>query len=72
MNYKEKLIQELENMQQPKNPIVYDKSFVVYSFDKNLTIEDINKVLKDMKVSTRELEDDEVIYQWIGMEHDIK
>jgi hypothetical protein len=63
MNYKEKLIQELENMQEPKNPIIYEKSFVVYSFDKDLTIEDINKVLKDMNVSARELTDDEVIYQ---------
>ena len=31
-------------------------------FNKDLTIEDINKVLKDMKVSTRELTEDEVIY----------
>ena len=45
-----------------KEPIVYEKSFVVYSFDKDLTIENINKALKDMKVSTRELTDDEVIY----------
>ena len=41
---------------------VYEKSFVVYSFDKDLKIEDINKVLKDMNVSTRELTEDEVIY----------
>tara|TARA_R100000008_G_scaffold86188_1_gene78303 strand:- start:2372 stop:2560 length:189 start_codon:yes stop_codon:yes gene_type:complete len=45
-----------------KIPKVYKKSFVVYSFDKDLTIEDINKVLKDMNVSTRELTDGEVIY----------
>jgi len=53
MNYKEKF----------KDPIVYEKSFVVYSFDEDLTIEDINKVLKDMNVSARELTDEEVIYQ---------
>ena len=45
------------------DPMVYEKSFVVYSFDEELTIEDINKVLKDMNVSARELNDDEVIYQ---------
>jgi hypothetical protein len=44
-------------------PKVYEKSFVVYSYDEELTIEDINKVLKDMNVSARELNDDEVIYQ---------
>jgi len=45
-----------------KEPIVYEKSFVVYSFNKDLTIEDINEALKDMHVSARELKDDEVIY----------
>jgi|TARA_Y100001938_G_C7968784_1_gene368257 hypothetical protein len=44
------------------DPMVYEKSFVVYSFDEDLTIEDINKVLKDMNVSARELTDEEVIY----------
>ena len=44
------------------DPMVYEKSFVVYSFDEELTIEDIKKVLKDMNVSARELTDDEVIY----------
>jgi|TARA_R100001530_G_scaffold135773_1_gene113874 hypothetical protein len=53
MNYKDKF----------KTPQVYEKSFVVYSYDEDLTIEDINKVLKDMNVSARELTDDEVIYQ---------
>ena len=52
MNYKDKF----------KDPVVYEKSFVVYSFDEELTIEDIKKVLKDMNVSARELTDDEVIY----------
>ena len=45
-----------------KEPIVYEKSFVVYSFNIDLTIEDINEALKDMDVSARELKDDEVIY----------
>lgn len=45
------------------DPMVYEKSFVVYSFDEDLTIEDINKVLKDMNVSARELTDEEVIYK---------
>jgi len=53
MNYKDKY----------KDPINYDKSFVVYSFNKDLTIEDINEALKDMHVSARELTDEEVIYQ---------
>ena len=53
MNYKDKF----------KEPIIYDKSFVVYSYDKNLTAEDINKILKEHNVTTRELTDDEVIYQ---------
>jgi|TARA_R100001530_G_scaffold35674_2_gene27834 hypothetical protein len=45
-----------------KTPEVYEKAIVVYVYDKDLTLEDINKVVKDMKVSTRELTDDEVIY----------
>tara|TARA_R100001463_G_scaffold119270_2_gene175109 strand:+ start:271 stop:435 length:165 start_codon:yes stop_codon:yes gene_type:complete len=52
MNYKDKF----------KTPEVYEKAIVVYIYDKDLTLEDINKVVKDMKVSTRELTDDEVIY----------
>ena len=48
---------------QKPNPIVYEKSFVVYSYDEDLTIEDINKILKEYNVTSRELKDDEVIYQ---------
>lgn len=48
---------------QNPDPKVYEKSFVVYSYDEELTIEDINKVLKDMNVSARELTDYEVIYR---------
>jgi hypothetical protein len=59
MNYKDKHGVKWNT----KDPIVYEKSFVVYSYDEDLTIEDINKVLKDMNVSARELTDDEVIYQ---------
>jgi len=44
-------------------PKVYEKSFVVYSYDKDLKVEDINKILKEHNVTTRELKDDEVIYQ---------
>jgi len=53
MNYKDKF----------KEPIIYDKSFVVYSYDKDLKAEDINKILKEHNVTTRELTDDEVIYK---------
>ena len=53
MNYKEKFV----------DPIFYEKSFVVYSHDTDLTIEDINKILKEYNVTSRELKDDEVIYQ---------
>lgn len=53
MNYKEKF----------KDPIIYDKSFVIYSCDENLTAEELNKILKEYKVTTRELTDEEVIYQ---------
>ncbi len=53
MNYKDKF----------KHPIVYDKSFVIYSCDKDLTAEELNKILKEFNVTTRALEDDEVIYQ---------
>jgi len=52
MNYKDKF----------KEPIIFDKSFVIYSCDKNLTAEDINKILKEYNVTTRELTDEEVIY----------
>tara|TARA_X000001382_G_scaffold46756_1_gene31675 strand:+ start:19 stop:225 length:207 start_codon:yes stop_codon:yes gene_type:complete len=52
MNYKDKF----------KDPIVYDKSFVVYSCDKDLTAEELNKILKEFNVTTRELTDEEVIY----------
>jgi hypothetical protein len=52
MNYKDKF----------KDPIVYDKSFVIYSCDKDLTTEELNKILKEFNVTTRELTDDEVIY----------
>ena len=45
-----------------KEPVVYEKSFVIYSYDEDLTIEDINKIFKDMNVVARELTDDEVIY----------
>ena len=53
MNYKEKF----------KDPIIYDKSFVIYSCDKNLTAEELNKILTEYNVTSRELKDDEVIYQ---------
>lgn len=43
-------------------PKVYEKSFVVYSYDEELKVEDINKILKEFNVTTRELKDDEVIY----------
>ena len=52
MNYKEKF----------KDPIIYDKSFVIYSCDENLTAEELNKILKEYNVTSRELKDDEVIY----------
>jgi|9_EtaG_2_1085328.scaffolds.fasta_scaffold00626_8 hypothetical protein len=42
---------------------IYTKSFVVYSYDKDLKIEDINKILKEYNVTTKELTDEEVIYQ---------
>jgi Ca2+-binding EF-hand superfamily protein len=45
------------------NGYIQRKEFVVYSYDKNLTAEDINKILKEHNVTTRELTDDEVIYQ---------
>jgi len=45
------------------DPIVYEKSFVVYSFDEELTIEDINRVLKEFDVTAREITDEEVIYK---------
>ena len=44
------------------DPMVYEKSFVVYSFDEELTIEDINRVLKGFNVTAREITDEEVIY----------
>jgi len=40
----------------------YDKCFVVYSFNKDVTVKDINAALKNMHVSARELSDEEVIY----------
>jgi len=43
-------------------PVFYEKSFVVYSSDTDLTAEDINKILKEFNVTTRELTDEEVIY----------
>lgn len=46
-----------------KDPEIFEKSFVVYSFDKDLTAPVINKILKEFNVTTRELKDDEVIYQ---------
>jgi len=45
-----------------KEPEVYEKAIVVYVYDEELTLEDINKVVKDMNVSTRELTEDEIIY----------
>ncbi len=42
---------------------VYEKSFVVYSFDEEITIEDINRVLKEFDVTAREITDEEVIYK---------
>ena len=45
------------------DPMVYEKSFVVYSFDEELTIEDINRVLKEFGVTAREITDEEVIYK---------
>ena len=45
------------------DPMVYEKSFVVYSFDEELTIEDINRVLKEFNVTARELTEDEVVYK---------
>ena len=45
------------------DPMVYEKSFVVYSFDEELTIEDINRVLKEFDVTARELTEDEVVYK---------
>ena len=45
------------------DPMVYEKSFVVYSFDEELTIEDINRVLKEFNVTAREITDEEVIYK---------
>lgn len=52
MNYKEKF----------KYPIVYHKSYVIYSCDKNLTAKELNKILKEFKVTIEELKDEEVIY----------
>lgn len=43
-------------------PVFYEKSFVVYSRDTDLKAEDINKILKEFNVTTRELTDEEVIY----------
>ena len=43
-------------------PVFYEKSFIVYSSDTDLTAEDINKILKEFNVTTRELTDEEVIY----------
>jgi hypothetical protein len=43
-------------------PVFYEKSFVVYSCDTDLKAEDINKILKEFNVTTRELTDEEVIY----------
>ena len=44
------------------NGYVQRKEFVVYSYDKNLKAKDINKILKEFNVTTRELTDEEVIY----------
>jgi len=43
-------------------PVVYDKSFVIYSHDEELTAKELNKILKEFNVTTRELTDEEVIY----------
>lgn len=51
------------NVDEKDYPKIYEKSFVVYSYDEDLTIEDINKILKEYNVTSRELKDDEVIYQ---------
>ena len=45
------------------DPMIYEKSFVVYSFDEELTIEDINRVLKEFDVTARELTEDEIVYK---------
>ena len=52
MNYNDKF----------KDPVVYEKSFVVYSYDEKLTAKELNKILKEFNVTTRELTDEEVIY----------
>ena len=49
-------------MENQKDPEIFEKSFVVYSFDKDLTATIVNKILKEFNVTARELEDDEVIY----------
>ena len=38
-----------------KEPEVYEKAIVVYVYDKELTLEDINKVLKDMLISLKKV-----------------
>ena len=43
--------------------VLSGKRLILEAYDKDLTIEDINKILKEYNVTSRELKDDEVIYQ---------